>query len=147
MRAGMERVIRSNKLEARVHLPGARAEVAAPLSAFDLFLLTSKFEGTPNVVLEAQWLGVPIVATDSGGTREAVEEGVTGWICDSADPGRIAKRVVSLFHDDITMQNAARLGPSFIERRFGMQRMIEETLRVYNLAPHPAIEQSSEITT
>ena len=62
------------------HTPGTIENTETGLSLLDVFLLTSAFEGTPNVVLEATCLGVPVVATEAGGTREAIEEGVTGHV-------------------------------------------------------------------
>ena len=44
------------------------------LREMNVFVLTSEFEGTPSVMLEAQWLGLPIVATDAGGTKESFKQ-------------------------------------------------------------------------
>ena len=43
----------------------------------NVFVLTSEFERTPSVMLEAQWLGLPIVATDAGGTKESFKQDET----------------------------------------------------------------------
>jgi len=131
MRGEMEDHIRRGGLRGRVHLPGAQSDISVPLSAMDLFLLTSAFEGTPNVVLEAQWLGIPVVATDSGGTREAVNEGVTGWIAGVPDPVLIASRVVVGLRDDEWRRGAICGGPAFVTERFGLGRMVRETVEVY----------------
>jgi len=50
------------------------------LSTFDVFVLPSRYEGFPLSIVEAMLAGVPVVATDVGSTREAVETGVTGWL-------------------------------------------------------------------
>ena len=52
----------------------------------DVVLLTSRHEGLPNVLLEAQSLGVPVVAPDVGGTGETIANGVTGWAVRHAEP-------------------------------------------------------------
>jgi glycosyltransferase involved in cell wall biosynthesis len=51
-------------------------------------------EGLPNVLLEAQSLGVPVVAADVGGMSEAVWRGVTGWTVPDADAASLAERVL-----------------------------------------------------
>lgn len=133
MRGEMEDFVRAAGLAGRLHLPGARGDVATPLSAMDVFLLTSEFEGTPNVVLEAQWLGLPVVATDAGGTREAIAEGETGWCC-PAESATIAGRVSALLADAAARERARQAGPCFIDERFGMAQMIGQTLALYGLA-------------
>jgi len=133
MRQEMEAFVRNGQLRGRVHMPGARPEVATPLSAMDLFVLTSEFEGTPNVVLEAQWLGLPVVATESGGTREALDPGISGLLAESPQPQVIASQVLAFLRDPRKMQRARQAGPSFVADKFATSRMIQETLRLYGI--------------
>jgi glycosyltransferase involved in cell wall biosynthesis len=132
MRGEMEAFVQAAGLEGRLHLPGARGDVATPMSAMDVFMLASEFEGTPNVVLEAQWLGLPVVATDAGGTREAIAEGETGWCC-PAESSIIAGRVSALLADTAARERVRQAGPRFIDERFGMSQMIDQTLALYGL--------------
>jgi glycosyltransferase involved in cell wall biosynthesis/tetratricopeptide (TPR) repeat protein len=67
-------------LQGRLHRPGIRNDVANWLDLMDVVLLTSETEGTPNVLLEAQALGRPVVATAVGGTAESFMPGVTGGV-------------------------------------------------------------------
>jgi glycosyltransferase involved in cell wall biosynthesis len=133
MRAEMEAFVERNGLVGRVHLPGARPEVATPLSSMDLFVLTSEFEGTPNVVLEAQWLGLPVVATDSGGTREAFDIGRSGLLADPPSAPLIAQQALALLSDAQLLADARQAGPEFVSRTFGMARMIRQTLALYGI--------------
>jgi glycosyltransferase involved in cell wall biosynthesis len=119
------------------HTPGMIEKIETGLSLLDLFLLTSAFEGTPNVVLEASCLGVPVVATDAGGTREAIEQGVTGQVVSAADPVEIAKCVMGVLADAHLRSRAKIEGPAFVEKRFGLRRMFLETLALYGLPAHP----------
>jgi glycosyltransferase involved in cell wall biosynthesis len=59
---------------------GHRDDIAHLHHAFDLFVQSSEYEGTPNAVLEAMAMETPLVATDVGGTRELAEDGVHGLI-------------------------------------------------------------------
>lgn len=131
MRQQMEAFIRSHKLSGKVHLPGARPDVAVPLSLMDIFVLTSEFEGTPNVVLEAQWLGLPVVVTDAGGAKESFDHGASGVL--AAQPsGHEISRLVSLFLNDRELVKQAELaGPKFVAKVFGVERMVKETLDLY----------------
>jgi glycosyltransferase involved in cell wall biosynthesis len=149
MREEMESFIRKARLNARFHLPGSRCDVAMPLSAMSAFLLTSEFEGTPNVLLEAQWLGLPVVATDAGGTREAIHQGVTGWCCSEPDPEMMAMKLFELLTDPAAMERCHAAGPSFVAAHFGMDRMIDETLGLYfgrsdSAMPAAAMERAQQ---
>ena len=131
MRQEMETFILSQKLSGKVHLPGARPDVAIPLSAMDIFVLTSEFEGTPNVVLEAQWLGLPVVVTDAGGAREAFLHNVTGLLVPSSNPEAIASAVAEFLKSDCKIEYAAKRGCSFVEQYFSIERMVDETISLY----------------
>lgn len=63
-------------LAPRVHLLGQRTDVAAVHHAFDVFVQSSDYEGTPNAVLEAMAMETPVVATRAGGTDDIAQDGV-----------------------------------------------------------------------
>ncbi len=133
MRKQIEAAVAANGLTKVLHCPGPIEDTSLGLSLFDVFLLTSRAEGTPNVLLEASALGVPVVVTDSGGSREAVEEGVTGYVVASADAAPIAERVIATLQAGDWRATVRTAGPAFVERRFGLDRMIAETLALYGL--------------
>ena len=119
------------------HTPGMIDNVETGLSLLDVFLLTSAFEGTPNVILEASCLGVPVVATDAGGTREAIEQDVTGQLVSAAHPADIARCIIAVLADAHLRSRVKIEGPAFVEKRFGLRRMVVETLALYGLPAYP----------
>jgi glycosyltransferase involved in cell wall biosynthesis len=131
MRKEMESFVRHAGLQNKVHMPGARTDIATPLSSMTAFVLTSEFEGTPNVVLEAQWLGLPVIATDAGGTREAIEDGITGWCCSVPDAVEIAAKCKEVLSDSPRLKELRQLGPRFIDQQFSLSNMIDHTLSLY----------------
>ena len=72
----------------RVRWLGHRADVPALLRAADLFVLPSLHEGLPLAVLEAMAAGLPVVATDVDGTREAVADAVAWFRAQGMLPGK-----------------------------------------------------------
>ncbi len=120
---------------ARIRVVPPVREVEAFLSGIDLLLLTSRFEGTPNVVLEASWLGVPVVVTKAGGAAEAVANNRTGVISQSDEPDAIAQLISSMLDDRDWIMRARRHGPRFVQRHFGLDRMVTETMALYGYAP------------
>jgi glycosyltransferase involved in cell wall biosynthesis len=122
----------------RLTLAGVTNDVVSAMSIMDLFLLASFGEGLPNVVLEAQWAGTPVVVTDVGGAKEALDPAVTGWAIDTDAPQHLAASIKWL-HDNPAVLQAARIkGPQWVRQQFGISRMVEETIRVYDL-PHVAL--------
>lgn len=92
-RAALEATATTLGVADRVHFLGHRADPAALLGCADAFVLPSLVEGFPLSVLEAMAAGVPVVATDIAGTREAVEHGRTGLLVPPRDPTALADAV------------------------------------------------------
>ncbi len=83
----------------------------------NVFLLTSTYEGMPNVLIEAQILGIPIVATDSpGGTSEALLGGKAGLLANMKDPEDISKKVNILLTDKEVVSNLSLNFEKSLER-------------------------------
>jgi glycosyltransferase involved in cell wall biosynthesis len=125
----------------RLLLPGIANDVLPVMRALDVFLLTSYGEGVPNVVLEAQWAGTSVVTTNAGGVAEALEPEVSGWIVEPPDADRLAQRVSWLLGNPGARARARTAGPELIRARFGLQRMIDETMQAYDLR-RPLIGES-----
>ncbi|WP_190275819.1 glycosyltransferase [Thiorhodovibrio frisius] len=117
----------------RLHLPGTIDNAALGLSIMDVFLLTSELEGTPNVVLEASLLGLPVVATDAGGTAETIDENTTGLVAATPDPQLLADHVIMILGQEQWRNRVREAGPVFVRSRFGLERMLDETLNLYRL--------------
>jgi glycosyltransferase involved in cell wall biosynthesis len=114
-----------------VHFIGHLRDALDAIADMDLLLLTSRVEGLPNVLVEAQFLGVPVAATPVGGAPEAIDHGKSGWLLDGVDPGANAERVVALLKNAKWRKAAAQHGPIFVRDRFNMRRAIDETLALY----------------
>ena len=121
-------------IDNKLILPGAEKNPALPISLMDVFLLTSKQEGTPNVIIEAQWLRVPVVATDAGGTKEAFLDGETGLLSKRRKPKDLAELVIKIINDNNWRAVAKEKSRAFVESRFGKKRMVSEMLDLYKLS-------------
>jgi glycosyltransferase involved in cell wall biosynthesis len=86
-------------IERRVHFIGLCDDVAALLSAGDIFLLASAWEGSPVAVIEAMAAALPVVATAVGGVPELVEHGVTGLLAAPGDIQALAEALAALARD------------------------------------------------
>jgi glycosyltransferase involved in cell wall biosynthesis len=86
------------------HFWGAQVQVGDFLHAADLFVLTSDTEGLPAVVVEAGYLGLPVVATNVGGVAECVIHGQTGLLVPPGDEDALAAAVVLLLNQPAISQ-------------------------------------------
>ncbi len=113
-------------------MPGTEKNASMILSIMDLFLLTSKEEGTPNVIIEAQLCGVPVIATDAGGTAETFINGKTGWLINKREPDLLAERIQFSLDNQQWYDNARVLARQFALEKFSLTKMINSTLEIYN---------------
>lgn len=115
----------------RLVLPGVTNEIISAMSAMDVLLLTSFGEGLPNVLLEAQWAGTPVVTTDVGGAKEAINDGVTGWAIASDRAPDLAEKILWLQAHPQASAAVRETGPAFVRAKFGVERMIREVMHLY----------------
>ncbi|MDQ3898798.1 MAG: glycosyltransferase family 4 protein, partial [Actinomycetota bacterium] len=94
MRAEVERRVDELSLREHVLLLGRRSDVDRLLPGFDAFVLSSRWEGLPRVVVEAMAAGVPVVSTDVGGIAEAVENQVSGLLVPAGDAVALGNALV-----------------------------------------------------
>jgi glycosyltransferase involved in cell wall biosynthesis len=96
----------------QIHFLGPRLDTAALYQYMELFVLPSRWEGLPTVLLESMAAGVPVIATAIPGTDELVVDKLTGWLVPSGQPQQMAKAIVyALRHPDesaIMAQTASR---------------------------------------
>jgi glycosyltransferase involved in cell wall biosynthesis len=109
--------VRSSGLGDRFRLLGYRPDATSLMAGFDLFVLASHHEGLPVALMEAQALGLPVVATAVGGVPEAVEHEVSGLLVEPGQPAALAAAVLTLAGDP---GRRARMGEAAREqaRRF-----------------------------
>jgi glycosyltransferase involved in cell wall biosynthesis len=121
-------------LDDRVVFWGPRADVSRLLAAADILVLASRHEGLPLSILEASRAGLPTVASDVGGVRECVLDGITGLLVPSADVASLAAALSKLLMDP---ELRARMGHSarkYYEAEFTVERMLAATSAVYRRA-------------
>ena len=96
MRGEAERAVAAIGMSDRFSFLGWRPEVPDLMAAFDVFLLTSRWEGLPKVVPQALIAGCPVVATAVDGTREIVDHGVDGVLAPPGDVDLLARGVTDI---------------------------------------------------
>lgn len=131
LRPAIEQQRRALGLEGMVHLLGWRRDIPEVLSALDVFVLTSRWEGLPMSVLEAQAMEVPVVVTDTGGVRDCIIDGVNGSLVPIGDLEGLSRRVVELLRDAEAARAMAAQGEATVTERFSVERMVQTTETMY----------------
>jgi len=118
-------------LEGKAVFLGHRPDIGAVVSALDVFVLSSLWEGLPLAVLEAMALGKPVVATCVPGTAEAVVEGETGFLLPLGADRALAEKTISLLRDPALRRKLGEAGRARVEREFDRERMVDEHEALY----------------
>lgn len=131
----LEEAIRSRLrhlgLSERLVFTGYRADARELIGAFDVFFLTSRFEGLPYTVIEALASRTPVVATDVIGTRDVVRHGVTGLLAPAGDVTALAGHVLQILEHPEQGQRLAQAGREDVVSRFSVASMVARTAAVY----------------
>jgi glycosyltransferase involved in cell wall biosynthesis len=99
LRRDVERLVGDLGLSDRFLLTGVRADIPAILRSFDVFLLTSLWEGMPLVIPQAMACRVPVVASTADGNRELIRDGHNGLLAPPSSPEQFAREVLRLLHE------------------------------------------------
>lgn len=111
---------------------GFRRDIPQLLSFMDVFVLSSLWEGLPSSLLEALALARPVVATDVGGVGEIIQDRVHGLLVPPRDPEALAQAILWMLQNKKEAQEMANRGRRRVEKYFTLDRMIEETEKLYD---------------
>lgn len=113
-------------LEEQVTLLGWVEEMPRYLKSLDIFVLASKNEGIPGVVREAMAMEVPVIATDVGGTSEAVIHDETGYLINPENAKQIPEKVLGLLSDQSKRMEFGKEGRKHVIENFSIETYIRD---------------------
>jgi N,N'-diacetylbacillosaminyl-diphospho-undecaprenol alpha-1,3-N-acetylgalactosaminyltransferase len=111
--------------------PGWQNDVIPWLAITDVFVLPSYREGTPVTVLEAMAMGLPVVATDVAGCREAVVSGETGFLVPPRNVDELVGAIRKLVEDPALRRRMGQAGRARVVQHFAVERIVEQYLDLY----------------
>jgi len=118
-------------LGTQVKLLGERRDVAAILALSDLFVLSSRWEGMPNAILEAMAAGLPVLATRVDGTVDVVRDGETGVLVPPGDDRALAAALLALGRDPARRRALGAAGRRRIDEAYSIDRFVDGFERLY----------------
>lgn len=131
LRRRLQKLIHKFNLQKQVVLTGWRRDIPQILSAIDVFVLTSLWEGLPISVLEAMASSKPVISTHTGGVQEVVAEGKAGFLVAPHDMNKMSERLLIVLKNKnlrIQMGQNARAG---LNSNFTLSNMIKESCNLY----------------
>ncbi len=131
LRDELEAEARQLGIQDRVHFLGWRTDIPRVMASLDIFLMPSLWEGFGMVLLEAMSKRVPVVASDVSAIPEIVVDGETGLLVPPRDPIAITQALYPLIHDAHLRKHMGFLGECRLEKDFNVERMVKETIAVY----------------
>ena len=115
----------------KVHFLGRRSDVPMIITNLDVSVLPSTSEGLSNVILESMAAGKPVIATNVGGSREIVQDGVTGYLVTPADSQALADRMLTLLRNRGRAKTFGLEGRKVVEEKFTVEAMVKKYEKLY----------------
>jgi glycosyltransferase involved in cell wall biosynthesis len=142
LRADTERLIARHGLQDRFILLGERADVPSLLPAFDVFAMSSLYEGLPCAVVEAMSCGVPVVATAVNSVPEIVISARTGLLARPGDPATLTRALAYLLDHPAEGERMAAAARRHIGDRFRPEVLAADMTEAYDVALRAAESRS-----
>jgi len=127
----IERLIHKFNLEKQVILTSWRRDIPRILQAFDVFVLTSLWEGLPISVLEVMASSKPVIATNTGGVVGVIVEGTSGFLVPRGDMHRMSERLVVLLKDKNLRMQMGQNARDSLNFNFALPNMIKKNENLY----------------
>jgi len=123
--------IREYGLEKIFFLSGFIDDIPKFYERLDLYMNTSVHEGIPMSVLEAMAHGMPVIAPNTGGLKEIIEDGLQGFLIDGRDPRKYADACMKLYGDRKLLNAMGAAARRKIEREFSFDKMAARYYEMY----------------
>jgi len=122
---------RDHGLADRVHFMGFRTDVLDWIAGLDVLLMPSIHEGLPYTLLEAMWLGTPVIASRVGGLAEILEDAVDALLVEPGDDQQLAVAIERAMAEPNLGFSLATSARAKVERSFTIDRMVHDYLCLY----------------
>ncbi len=131
----LENLVRRLGLEKYVEFLGRRSDIPQILGRLDLLVLaTVTQEAFGRVLIEAFSAGVPVIATSVGGVVEIIRDAENGILVPPADPQAMSEAIIKTLKDRRLSKNLAQAARVEAEEKYALDKMVEETVKVYEEA-------------
>jgi glycosyltransferase involved in cell wall biosynthesis len=131
LRPQVETQLQEEGIRDRTIVTGLRRDVSNLMSAMDIFMLSSLWEGLPRVIPQAMAMGLPVVANQADGTDDAIHDGENGYLCSPGEIEMMAERCQDLICDPLKRLEMGKRGRAYAKKEFDLRRMIDQIEALY----------------
>jgi len=125
-----------DNLNTNIFFLGNRNDIPSLLKKMDIGVLLNNTkghaEGISNAIMEYMAAGLPVIATDAGGTPELVQNNVTGFLVPAFDEKEVAQKIQWLIENSLESEQMGLNGQKVIETRFSINKMADAYINLYN---------------
>jgi len=125
----LHRRVEKRSIQDRFRFLGFRNDTTALYSAADVFVLSSRSEGLPMVILESMMAGLPVVATSVGGIPDAV--GDNGLLVEPGNPKQLAFAMGQMLSEEGLADRLGQTGRKHALSTYGVNRMVDDYMACY----------------
>jgi glycosyltransferase involved in cell wall biosynthesis len=126
-------LIEKYNLSDRVFLKGYTNNVSDVLSSFDIFVLPSRYEGIPYVILEAMKENVPVVSANVGGINEVIIDNINGLLVRNGDAEGLAEKALQIYYSEELRNNLVQAARKDFEEKFTIQETVNSIEGIYEI--------------
>jgi glycosyltransferase involved in cell wall biosynthesis len=130
-RGHLEKFVKENALEDSVIFFGKSNQVAKYLSAMDVFIQPSLYEGHSNTIVEAMAASLPVISTDVGGTIEIIDNGENGFLFSPYDHQAMGKAMLACYSSRSLRARIGVAANKTVVHQFSVERMVREYEKLY----------------
>jgi len=127
----LRRYVKQSGLSEKITFMGLCEDIRGILSALDIMVIPSLNEGMGRSLLEAQALGIPVIATNVGGIPEVVKDGMTGILVPPRDSPALARAIIKLLKDRSLREKMGEEARKWVDQRFSAETMVKKVADLY----------------
>jgi glycosyltransferase involved in cell wall biosynthesis len=128
----IEAEVKRLELQDTVYFTGYRQDVPDILSASDVSVMASHYEGIPRALMESMALGLPVVATDVPGTHSLIQSGQTGLLVEYGDVSGLSSAIAKVLNDPELAGRLGKNGKHLVQTKFDEYTVADRVEAVYN---------------
>ncbi len=122
-RKDLEQQAKALRLMPTVEFLGQRTDLPAVYNSASVLAITSDYEGTPNVALEAMACGLPVISTNVGGMSDLIEDGVNGYLARRQDEEKLADRMKTIAEDPALLKRMGANARAYVVGNYSLKRL------------------------
>lgn len=120
------------KISDHIEFLGVRSDIEKIISAMDIFVSSSLWEGLPTVLLESMAAQVPVIATDVSGSREIVTDDITGFLVPSSNAQALAHKITYVLQNREKADGVARIAKAAVLEKFSVKSASLQYMQAYD---------------